>query len=87
MTTPRTEHILGRGVASRRDLRHFARDIKKLRAAKGYSQTVFSRLVGISSKQLSNVECGNNWPSMPVALKICRLLGIRLPKVMDEEEV
>ena len=84
--SPRTEHRLGRGVASRRDLQRFAKHIRQGRAKAGHSQSVFARQIGVSNKQLSNVECGNNWPAMPVALRICRLLGIELPKALDKEE-
>lgn len=81
----RTQHRLGQGVSSKRDLRRFAKRIRHGRDAKGLSQSVFARQIGVSNKQLSNVECGNNWPAMPVALRICRLLGIELPKALDGE--
>lgn len=80
---PRTEHRLGHGVVSKRDLRRFAKNVRKGRDRLGHSQSAFAGLVGISNKQLSNVECGNNWPAMPVALRICRLLAIDLPKALD----
>jgi DNA-binding XRE family transcriptional regulator len=83
---PRTEHRLGQGVASKRDLQRFAKRIREGRAAHSLSQSVFARQIGVSNKQLSNVECGNNWPAMPVALKICRLLKIELPRALDREE-
>ncbi len=85
MSTPdRTEHRLGRAAVSKQDLRRFARQVRKARSAQGQSQSVFAKAVGISNKQLSNIECAQNWPAMPVALKICRLTGIELPKALDK---
>jgi DNA-binding XRE family transcriptional regulator len=81
-----THHQLGRTPTSRRDLTRFARQVRKKRTSAAFSQSMLANQVGISTKQLSNIECANNWPAMPVALKLCRLLGIELPKAVDSQQ-
>ena len=81
-----THHQLGRTPASRRDLTRFARQVRKRRLHFAFSQSVLANQIGISTKQLSNIECANNWPAMPVALELCRLLGIELPRMVDSGE-
>ncbi len=79
------EHRLGRTTASKRDLKRFAARVHDERTRRGLSQGDFAPQIGVSTKQLSNIECANNWPAMPVAMKICRLLGIELPRALDKE--
>ena len=38
------------------------------------SQCELAEQVGISNKTLNNVERGNNWPSVPVLIKLRRSL-------------
>lgn len=83
MTRP--HHQLGRTPSSRRDLTRFSRQVRTRRLASNLSQGDLAPVVGISAKQLSNIECAQNWPAMPVALKLCRVLGIELPKAVDEK--
>lgn len=84
MTRP--HHKLGRTPVSRRELARFGKAVRFARNSGGCSQSVLAAQVGISTKQLSNIECANNWPAMPVALKLCRLLNIELPKAVDGGE-
>ena len=79
------EHRLGSTSASKRDLKRFAHRVRDERNARGLSQSAFAPQIGVSTKQLSNIECANNWPAMPVAMKICRLLGIELPRALDKK--
>lgn len=84
--TTRIHHLVGQGVAAKRDLRNFSKSVVRGRAKLKLSQSALAKQVGISNKQLSNIECGASWPSMSVALRICRLLSIELPKALDRED-
>lgn len=44
----------------------FGKQIRKQRLAAGISQTALAKKVGVSNKNLCNIECGLNWPSLPV---------------------
>ena len=57
------------------ELRAMGTKIREGRIALGLSQTKLSELVGISNKQMWNVEHGKNWLSLPVYLAVGRALG------------
>lgn len=68
-TLPREQKILGEELLAHRNSR-------------GLSQTALAHLVGISNKTLENIESGRNWPSLPVYIVICKVLGIGRPPLL-----
>lgn len=68
-TGPKADALLtsfGKAIASRR--LHFSMGQVKLASS-----------VGCSVGQISNMEAGRNWPSMPVYVKLCRVLKVATP--------
>lgn len=61
-------------------LKQFGQGVRAKRGPR--SQRVVADRIGISINQYSNIERGINWPSMPVYLKICRVLRIALPGLL-----
>jgi DNA-binding XRE family transcriptional regulator len=57
------------------ELKALANQVKKRRANLGITQIDFAEDLKISNKTLANIEAGNNWPSMPVYITLCRNLG------------
>lgn len=68
---PDARRKLGREIWRRRQQRQWT--LKELAAAAG----------GISLKQVSNVESGANWPSMPAYIAICKALGMPTPPLLS----
>lgn len=50
--------------------------IKELRKSKGFTQEGLAEKVGIDSKHLSRIECGVNFPSLDLLIKIANTLEI-----------
>jgi len=63
-----------KGPAMPQDLARFSADMTEARALARLSQCELAEQVGISNKTLNNVERGNNWPSVPVLIKLRRSL-------------
>lgn len=64
-----------------RHLRALGKAIVKLRKAQGISREDFANKIGLSYSNAANIETGQNWPSMPVFIKICEVLGVDVPLV------
>lgn len=60
-------------------LNKFGTAIKLARITLGKSQLQLSVEAKISYSQMSNIENGRNWPSLPVYAKLCSLLGVYKP--------
>lgn len=58
------------------------REIVARREARGMSQTALAYLIGVTNKQLYNVEKGRNWPSMPVYITLCKVLMLPKPPML-----
>lgn len=52
----------------------FGGRVRKLRENRGIIQADLSRTLGISQKTLGGIEAGQNWPSLPVYIALCRAL-------------
>jgi transcriptional regulator with XRE-family HTH domain len=72
-----------------RDLVTLGRNIRLCRQAVNVniSQIELAKRVGISNRQLSNIEAAKNWPSLQVYIALCRELsggGIIIPLIPNE---
>lgn len=75
----RKEHGLHKSPESVKDLRAFASAVVSKRKKAGYTLKSFAKKVGVSYWALRHVEQAENWPTMPVCYKICRLLDMQVP--------
>lgn len=58
------------------DAKQFGPRLKELREAKGLTQKQLSEGAGVSVRQLSRLESGENDATWPVVVKLCDALGI-----------
>lgn len=79
-TKRRGHHDVDSSPEAKAALVRFGQGIRVKRAMR--PQRVIAGKVGISIKQYSNVERGANWPSLPVYIKLCRVLKIKLPEML-----
>ena len=56
--------------------------IKELRIKKGFSQQYLAELSNIDQRNMSNIECGNTFPSKSL-LSISKALQVTLPELFD----
>lgn len=69
-------------LATKKDLKTFGLEVRRLRTQSNLTQTELAKRVGFSCKQLNHIEYGVHWPSMEVYIGICRALGIdKIPMV------
>lgn len=66
--------------------KHPQQTLKQLREQSGLSQEALARLVGVSSKTVSNWERGTNVASLtvPQMKALCEALGITLHELPDD---
>lgn len=76
----RSEHRVGSDPGAQAALKRFGQGVRTKRGTR--PQRLIAKRVGISIKQYSNIECGNNWPSVPVYRKLCQVLKIALPRLL-----
>lgn len=60
------------------------RNIKRERVKAGYTQEIFSEMIGIGTKSLSAIERGTVGVSLPTLLRICRVLSISSNSLLFE---
>ena len=56
--------------------------VRELRIKKGYSQQKLAELVNIDQRNVSNIECGNSFPSKCL-LELAYALGVELSEMFD----
>lgn len=71
------------GFTLPRELKALGDRISQVRETRGLSQTALAHLIGISNKTLENIEAGRNWPSLPVFIVLCKVLGVGRPPLLD----
>lgn len=79
MTLPLTT----KQVIDGRRLRSYGRNVKRRRVEAGMTQAKLGKLVDVGVVQISNIENGVNWSSMPVYRRICEVLEVGLPPLMQ----
>jgi len=62
---------------------HFARRLKQLRMARGWSLDVLAKASGVSRSMLSQVERNQANPTLAVAFRIARALGMSLGELAE----
>lgn len=55
--------------------------LKVLRAERNWSQEVLSKQVGVSRQTINAIERGKYDPSLPLAFKISRLVGLTIEEI------
>ena len=57
--------------------------IKELRNQRGYTQEYLSEQIGIGQRNLSKIECGNNFVTAETLSKILKTLNIEAKEIFD----
>ena len=57
--------------------------IKELRTQKGYTQEYLSEQIGIGQRNLSKIECGNNFVTAETLSKLLKALNIDAKDLFD----
>ncbi len=60
--------------------------LKEYRAKINVNQTEMGRLVGVSRQTISQIERGDYSPSVTLALKIAKVLEVRVEDIFSYEE-
>lgn len=62
--------------------------LRVLRAEREWSQADMAERLGVSRQTINSIETGKYDPSLPLAFKIARLVGLSVEEVfqLDEEE-
>ena len=60
--------------------------LKEYRARINVNQTEMGRLVGVSRQTISQIERGDYSPSVTLALKIAKVLGVRVEDIFSYEK-
>jgi len=81
-TVLRREHRNHHTVSSKKALRLFAAALGKRREEMRMSRTELAEEVGVSYFTMAHIELGENWPSIPVYLAICKALQVGVPPLM-----
>lgn len=74
---PRKEH--GLNAASRTVLKLFGQAVATRRAERKLSRRQLAEAVEVSYATISHIENGENWPTVPVYLALCRVLKVGRP--------
>jgi putative transcriptional regulator len=62
------------------------KELKEKRLAKGLSQAKIARIVGVSQVAINYLESGQRKPSVDLAKKLGKALGIKWTKFFEEEK-
>lgn len=63
------------------------KNMQKLRENKKITQVKLSIMVGISQQSITYYETGTRIPSLPVALKIAKILNTSIEGLIDENHI
>ena len=69
------------------DLNQFCNIIATLRKKKGWTQTKFSELLGISPQSISKWECGVGYPDLTLFPVIAELLSVPIGVLFGEKSI
>ncbi len=62
------------------EIQSFGRVMKARRLDRKMSHADLAKAIGVSASQISNMERGDNYPSLPVYVRLCVALGyVRIP--------
>ena len=60
--------------------------LRELRDAKGWTQQRFADASGVSQTFISELETGKKQPTVSVAIKLARALGVQLGELLRDEQ-
>ncbi len=60
--------------------------LKEYRAKNGINQSEMGRLVGVSRQTISQIERGDYFPSVVLAIKIARYFNVSVEDIFDYKE-
>lgn len=60
--------------------------LKEYRAKNGINQSEMGRLVGVSRQTISQIERGDYFPSVVLAIKIARCFNVSVEDIFDFKE-
>ena len=60
--------------------------LKEIRLARNVSQNALAEEVGITRRTLNRYEKSEFWPSVDIALRLARILGVTVQDIWSEEE-
>ena len=61
-------------------------DLRKVRQDNGLTQTALAEAAGVVRQTISNVECGISAPSVGLAKKLAKVLGVNWYDFFSEDE-
>jgi putative transcriptional regulator len=60
--------------------------LRVLRAERDWSQADLADRLGVSRQTINSIETGKYDPSLPLAFKIARLVGLKIEDVFEDED-
>ena len=60
--------------------------LRVLRAEREWSQADLAERLGVSRQTINSIETGKYDPSLPLAFKIARLVGLKIEDVFDDDD-
>ena len=60
-------------------------EVRRLRGERGLSQKELGEALGVSRQTINSIETGRYTPSLPLALAIGRLFGLRVEEVFHDD--
>ena len=64
----------------------FAKNLRKFRKDKGYSQQKLAKILGYGYTAIANYESGRNEPSLDVLIVLAETLGVTLDELLGVEK-
>lgn len=61
-------------------------DLRKVRQDNGLTQIALAEAAGVVRQTISNIECGINAPSVDLAKKLAKVLGVNWYDFFSEDE-
>jgi len=59
--------------------------LRVLRAERGWSQADLAEKLGVARQSVNAIETGKFDPSLPLALRIGRLFGLKVEEIFDDD--
>lgn len=60
--------------------------LRVIRAERDWSQADLAERLGVSRQTINAIETGKYDPSLPLAFKIARLVGLRIEEIFEDEQ-
>ena len=61
--------------------------LKVIRAERDWSQAELADRLGVSRQTINAIETGKYDPSLPLAFKLARLVGMRIEEIFNDQAV